>query len=440
MSERQLYYGLYKEQASWRLIVGRNHKREEAVRLEQANRAFASEVQETRLQTAMEMIRRLYNVRFQELESREQVGTLCRELLHHNIQSYFQEKVLDMMRTNIKEDVVYHICDAFLIHTVLFTAGGKRFFFGPYVNLLMTERDAAELRKALGLRDLDLTAFLVYRGTFPVLSGSQVRAALNAFTQIVDPEGKEKSLRDIVYTQSEEEATDGGESREHHALLVELRYRAEREFFEAISHGNASAALRCQQKIAQDVIGLNQFGATMESKRIGAAILRTTTRVAAIQAGLPPIIIDRISGDSAQEVRRAKNPDQVLASQDRMIRAFCKAIRDARESRYSALVQMVLYALEHNYAQGISLPRLAEELNVSENHMISVFKKEVGVTPNRYLTTVRMKQAALLLIHGSMTVGSISAAVGIMDSNYFVKLFRNEFGETPTAYRKRHTV
>ena len=139
-------------------------------------------------------------------------------------------------------------------------------------------------------------------------------------------------------------------------------------------------------------------------------------------------------------LRNKASKRDLVISQDRMIRSFCKTIRDARSSQYSALVQVVLYALEHDYAKDVSLPLLAQEMNVSESHLIAAFKKEVGVTPNRYLNTVRMKQAALLLIHGSMTVSGVSEAVGIMDSNYFVKLFRKEFGETPSAYRKRYTV
>ena len=396
--------------------------------------------QEIRVATALEMMQRLCRVRCVELDSHERVKELSRELLHHSIQYYFQEKVLEMMRVNIKEDLIYHICDAFQIHTILFTVGGKHYFFGPYVELLMTAREAGDLRSSLGLRDLDISEFLVYRGTFPTLTEHQVRVAVSAFLHIIEPESRGKMLRDLYYASGEQSVAETSASGNHHQLLVDLRYKTEREFIEAVSQGNAAAALRAQQKIAQDVTGLNQHGATMENRRIGAAIVRTLTRGAAVQAGIPPIIIDHISNASAREVIAARTPEQIFSSQDRMIRAFCKTIRDARSSQYSALVQVVLYALEHDYAKDVSLPLLAQEMNVSESHLIAAFKKEVGVTPNRDLNTVRMKQAALLLIHGSMTVSGVSEAVGIMDSNYFVKLFRKEFGETPSAYRKRYTV
>jgi YesN/AraC family two-component response regulator len=122
-----------------------------------------------------------------------------------------------------------------------------------------------------------------------------------------------------------------------------------------------------------------------------------------------------------------------------MVRNFCRAIREIRENKYSARVQSTLYFLNHNYQNSISFSELSADLNVSENRLISSFKKEMGTTPNAYLTKIRMQNAAHLLINGSMSVSDVSNAVGISDSNYFVKLFKKEFGETPTVYRKRHT-
>jgi methylphosphotriester-DNA--protein-cysteine methyltransferase len=51
-------------------------------------------------------------------------------------------------------------------------------------------------------------------------------------------------------------------------------------------------------------------------------------------------------------------------------------------------------------------------------------RKEVGTTPNADLTKIRMQNGAHLLINGSMPVSDVSNAVGIIDSNYFVKPFK----------------
>ena len=62
------------------------------------------------------------------------------------------------------------------------------------------------------------------------------------------------------------------------------------------------------------------------------------------------------------------------------------------------------------------------------------------MTPTTYLNQLRVKQAETLLLNGSATIGEISFAVGIEDANYFVKLFKKYNGQTPSEYRRSHTV
>ena len=152
------------------------------------------------------------------------------------------------------------------------------------------------------------------------------------------------------------------------------------------------------------------------------------------------LIIDRISSANTTQVSKAKTVGDIMIAKEIMIRDFCKAIREMRENKYSALVQSVLYCLNHDYSSSIDLLSLSNELGISESRLIKNFKKEIGLTPSAYLAKIRMQKAALLLISGTMSVSEISTAVGISDSNYFVKLFKKEFDEAPTAYRKRHTT
>ncbi len=79
---------------------------------------------------------------------------------------------------------------------------------------------------------------------------------------------------------------------------------------------------------------------------------------------------------------------------------------------------------------------LSEELNVSENRLILSFKKEVAPHQMPTLQKFGCRTPPILLINGSMSVSDVSNAVGIGDSNYFVKLFKKEFGETPTVIQE----
>jgi YesN/AraC family two-component response regulator len=48
-----------------------------------------------------------------------------------------------------------------------------------------------------------------------------------------------------------------------------------------------------------------------------------------------------------------------------------------------------------------------------------------------------MKQAAWRLANTRLSIHQVSEQVGILDSNYFVKLFKKAYGETPSRYREK---
>ena len=57
------------------------------------------------------------------------------------------------------------------------------------------------------------------------------------------------------------------------------------------------------------------------------------------------------------------------------------------------------------------------------------------MTVSDYLQKLRCEQASRLLRQTNTPVSEISAYVGYPDNNYFVKVFKKQYGMTPSAYR-----
>ena len=62
------------------------------------------------------------------------------------------------------------------------------------------------------------------------------------------------------------------------------------------------------------------------------------------------------------------------------------------------------------------------------------------MTPQRYLTDIRLNQAKELLISSSLNVGEIAAIVGYENALYFSRVFRKYAGLSPSAYRSREVA
>jgi AraC-like DNA-binding protein len=64
-------------------------------------------------------------------------------------------------------------------------------------------------------------------------------------------------------------------------------------------------------------------------------------------------------------------------------------------------------------------------------------KKETGVSAKQYIINRLMTEARRLLQLSELPVSEIAWKLGFGDSSYFIRLFRNETGISPLAFRKR---
>lgn len=92
--------------------------------------------------------------------------------------------------------------------------------------------------------------------------------------------------------------------------------------------------------------------------------------------------------------------------------------------------------IESHLYSNLSLDQLAFLAGQSLSTFKREFKKHFDDTPANYIRNKRMKKAADLLIHSSLTVSEISFQIGYEDSSYFSRLFHQKFNILPSDYSK----
>ncbi len=92
--------------------------------------------------------------------------------------------------------------------------------------------------------------------------------------------------------------------------------------------------------------------------------------------------------------------------------------------------------LDKNYKRNVTLALVASELGYSETFISHEFKKRYGIAPMKYVTSLRISQAQLLLHQTNLKVNEVARKVGYTNSNYFITLFSREVGTTPEKYRE----
>ena len=101
-------------------------------------------------------------------------------------------------------------------------------------------------------------------------------------------------------------------------------------------------------------------------------------------------------------------------------------------------VERMIHHFQNHYMEEIDLGRYAEELGFSAAYLTKIFKRYAGMTPVRFLTTVRISNAKRLLDTTDLSVQQIGESVGYNDQFHFSKTFSKTTGISPMAYRNRH--
>jgi len=102
------------------------------------------------------------------------------------------------------------------------------------------------------------------------------------------------------------------------------------------------------------------------------------------------------------------------------------------------VVSSVRRILEQDLSEKLPLSALAAQFHVSVYHLERVFRAQTGYSLARYRMLCRLAAAREMLASTELSVGDISAAVGIGDMSNFSRYFKREMGMTPLTYRKRY--
>lgn len=105
--------------------------------------------------------------------------------------------------------------------------------------------------------------------------------------------------------------------------------------------------------------------------------------------------------------------------------------------KHSEKIASACSYIKANYAKKICTDELCRYLGVKPSAFFALFEKEMGVSPHRYLTSIRIS-AAIKHLNESKggDVGQIAVKTGFCDHSHLTRVFRSVTGITPKKYRE----
>lgn len=109
-----------------------------------------------------------------------------------------------------------------------------------------------------------------------------------------------------------------------------------------------------------------------------------------------------------------------------------------KENRADEKVKrMMVYVYQH-FDEKITVADIASSAFVSIRECFRIFNSSLGTTPERFVRDYRLRMACQMLTSTADSVTTIGYNCGFRNNSYFCKIFRENLGISPLAFRKKN--
>ncbi|EDS78019.1 transcriptional regulator [Clostridium novyi A str. 4552] len=130
-------------------------------------------------------------------------------------------------------------------------------------------------------------------------------------------------------------------------------------------------------------------------------------------------------------------PQKIVSILNEFIKDTTRKIQEENTENCTEEFKEVIEYIDNNFKNDITLKDVANCVNFSSSYLSKLFKKEMGINFNRYITKIRINKAKELLINSTISVNEIAFSVGYNEPNYFCKVFKKIVKMTPSEYRTK---
>ena len=108
-----------------------------------------------------------------------------------------------------------------------------------------------------------------------------------------------------------------------------------------------------------------------------------------------------------------------------------------RDTATAESIKNAISYMQDNYQKSMTVAILAKHCNLSEGHFCRMFKRYTMKTPIAYMNCFRLTKAAELLESTDRKILDIALDSGFNSLSYFVNVFHESMGCTPSEFRRK---
>ncbi len=112
---------------------------------------------------------------------------------------------------------------------------------------------------------------------------------------------------------------------------------------------------------------------------------------------------------------------------------------ERKKQKHDAITEKIILMIHEKYNDpNLSIQMIGDSLNFSSGYTGLLFKQSTGKSIVDYINEVRIMKAKSLLMSTNLSVNEIYEKTGFTNAQYFRKVFRKNFGISPSEMRRDH--
>lgn len=111
-----------------------------------------------------------------------------------------------------------------------------------------------------------------------------------------------------------------------------------------------------------------------------------------------------------------------------------------RSTDMNKTISQILHYCSQNYQEPITIPDLCRALHISQSHISHIFSQQLKISFPDYMNALRMNRAISLLQEPKLSITQIVERAGFPTIRTFNRVFRKQFGCSPSEYRRQHAI
>lgn len=313
---------------------------------------------------------------------------------------------------------------------------GCYLFMGPMAHQRLTAHQRHQMYHAFNIDTEDLPTLPVF--TLPEIRNMALLAntvlenasleneELLQLNRIINREEGQLKRDQTAFNLREEETDDEGACRHS--------YHEEQLVLQAVREGRAQDAIRISENMDRDSGRLSR--SDVRHHRYLAIVGITLCSRAAIEGGVSPASIYRISGYYINKCDETNDPAYMLHYRNRAIEELAGRVKEVlNKPRGSGYVEQCRDYIRKHYRDKVYLEDIADSLGLSPSYLSRLFKKQTGICLQDAVNEERVYRAGNLLLYSDYSLTEIAHYVGFPNQSYLGKIFKKYKKMTPMAYR-----